>query len=70
MNTFSLIEIEIYFICDQTNIGVTPYNDLFVITPYKTIYIYILGSDKVLRDILTVVQWSSYESFWYMLVTP
>ncbi len=29
------------FICDQTNIGATPYIDLFVITSYKTIYIYI-----------------------------
>ena len=28
------------FICDQTNIGATPYSDLFVITPYKTIYLY------------------------------
>ena len=38
--------------------------------PHIKLYIYILGSDKALGDILTVVQWSSYESFWYMLVTP
>jgi len=34
-----------------------------------TYIIYILSPSKARKDIFTIVQWSSYESFWYMLIT-
>jgi hypothetical protein len=54
-NTYPNWYLKFIFICDQTNIGATPYSDLFVITPYKNIYISLVGN--VERRVVEEVEW-------------
>ena len=60
-------KLNLYFVT-KISINVTLYNELFVIVChlYTNIFL-VLPKDH--KNILTIVQWSFYDSFWYMLIT-